>query len=98
MFGRSAVKDLDLHWYTNGKDNVYVSPNDVPLNYYPGRHIPSNYGRIKERPCIDPKGKIFNSIFSAAKEYKISHYAIRERIRRSERNISGNKKSGWKYL
>lgn len=35
MFGKSAVKGRK--WYTNGIDNVYVFPEEIPKGYVPGR-------------------------------------------------------------
>lgn len=37
MFGRSAVKEKNLKWYTNGKDNVYVTEGTQPEGFQRGR-------------------------------------------------------------
>ena len=37
MFGRSAVTEKNLKWYTNGEENLYVTENTQPKGYYPGR-------------------------------------------------------------
>lgn len=37
MFGRSAVKEKNLKWYTNGVDNLYITENTQPADYRRGR-------------------------------------------------------------
>ena len=37
MYGRSAVKENNLKWYTNGTDNVYVTEGTEPDGYHRGR-------------------------------------------------------------
>jgi len=37
MYGRSVVKEKNLKWYTNGKDNIYVTENTQPQGYRRGR-------------------------------------------------------------
>lgn len=37
MFGRSAVKEKNLKWYTNGVDNLYITENTQPEDYRRGR-------------------------------------------------------------
>ena len=37
MYGRSAVKEKNLKWYTNGEKNVYVTEGTEPVGYKRGR-------------------------------------------------------------
>jgi len=37
MFGRSAVKEKNLKWYTNGQENIYVTEGNQPKGYFRGR-------------------------------------------------------------
>lgn len=37
MFGRSAVTEKNLKWYTNGTDNLYISEGTQPADYRRGR-------------------------------------------------------------
>ncbi len=37
MYGRSAVTEKNLKWYTNGVDNVYVTEGTEPAGYHRGR-------------------------------------------------------------
>jgi hypothetical protein len=37
MFGRSAVKEKNLKWYTNGEENIYVTEDTQPKGFYSGR-------------------------------------------------------------
>lgn len=37
MYGRSAVTEKKLKWYTNGVDTIYVTENTQPSDYRPGR-------------------------------------------------------------
>lgn len=37
MHGRSAIKEKNLKWYTNGEINMYVTENTQPSGYYRGR-------------------------------------------------------------
>lgn len=37
MFGRSAVTEQNLKWYTNGTDNLYISEGTQPADYRRGR-------------------------------------------------------------
>jgi len=37
MYGRSAVKENNLRWYTNGKDTIYVTEGTQPEGFVRGR-------------------------------------------------------------
>lgn len=37
MYGRSAVSEQNLRWYTNGTENIYVSENTQPEGFFRGR-------------------------------------------------------------
>lgn len=37
MYGRSAVTEKNLKWYTNGTDNLYISEGTQPASYRRGR-------------------------------------------------------------
>lgn len=37
MFGRSAAKEQNLKWYTNGIDNLFITENTQPADYRRGR-------------------------------------------------------------
>jgi hypothetical protein len=98
MYGKSAVKDNNLKWYNNGKDNIYVSEGSEPIGYSLGRIIPSNYRRYKKRACISPSGEIFESVHDAAIAYNTTAKVIRERIRRHDPNKKQRKNSSmWRY-
>jgi hypothetical protein len=43
MYGRSAISEQNLKWYTNGLDNIYVTEGTNPPGYYRGR---SNLKRV----------------------------------------------------
>lgn len=45
MYGRSAVKEKNLKWYTNGKDNLYITEGTQPQGYERGRTMPRNKGK-----------------------------------------------------
>lgn len=47
MYGRSAAKEQNLKWYTNGLENIFVKENTQPEGWYRGRTI------LKK--CISPK-------------------------------------------
>jgi hypothetical protein len=42
MYGRSAITENQLKWYTNGSEEVYVPEGDQPNNWYRGRKIKGN--------------------------------------------------------
>jgi hypothetical protein len=51
MYGRSAVKEKNLKWYTNGTDNLYITENTEPVGYRRGRtikrkEVKADYGKI----------------------------------------------------
>jgi len=99
MYGKSAIRDNNLKWYTNGINNIYVTEGTQPIGYNKGRWVPSNYSRQQPKhSCVSPKGEIFESLQEAAKVYNITVPALRERIRRNE---AGNKprknKSYWSF-
>ena len=37
MYGRSAVREQNLKWYTNGTDNLYITEDTQPAGYRRGR-------------------------------------------------------------
>ena len=37
MYGRSAVREKNLKWYTNGLENKFISENTEPKGWYRGR-------------------------------------------------------------
>ena len=39
MYGRSAVTEKNLKWYTNGVDNLYVTEGTQPSDYRRGRTV-----------------------------------------------------------
>lgn len=41
MYGRSAVREKNLKWYTNGIDNIYVTEGTQPESYRRGRTVKS---------------------------------------------------------
>jgi hypothetical protein len=86
-FGKSAVRDLNLKWYNNGIENIYVTEHTEPPEYFSGRIVKWNSARNKEfRSVVSPKDEIFENIKVAAISYFISVNALRERIRRNESN------------
>ena len=99
MYGKSAIRDNNLKWYTNGINNIYVTEGTQPIGYSKGRWVPSNYTRQRaERPCVSPSGEIFNSLKEAATAYNITVPALRERIRRNEAcNKPRKNKSYWSF-
>ena len=99
MYGKSAIRDNNLKWYTNGVDNIYITEGTQPIEYRKGRWVPSNYTRQrKNRPCVSPTGEIFNSLKEAATAYNITVSALRERIRRNEAcNKPRKNKSYWSF-
>lgn len=48
MFGRSAVRDLNLKWYNNGASNIYVIEGTQPINFVKGRIIDYKQPHSKE--------------------------------------------------
>ena len=99
MYGKSAVRDNNLKWYTNGTDNIYITEGTQPSGYTKGRWLPSNYTRKRaDRPCVSPNGEIFESLKEAATAYNITVPALRERIRRNEAcNKPRKNKSYWSF-
>lgn len=56
MYGRSAINEQNLKWYTNGCDNLYVTEGTNPPGYYRGR------SNLKRLPHSDEtKSKISQS-------------------------------------
>ena len=39
MYGKSAIKDRNLKWYTNGIENKFLSENTQPTGWIRGRTI-----------------------------------------------------------
>ena len=37
MYGRSAAKEKNLKWYTNGLENKFIAENTEPIGWYRGR-------------------------------------------------------------
>lgn len=57
MFGKSAIKENNLKWYTNGEENVYLPSGTQPDGYKNGR------SNLKRRPAsAETKEKISNSL------------------------------------
>lgn len=57
MYGRSAVSEKNLKWYTNGKENVYVTEGTQPDGFLRGR------SNLKRKPHTkEHKIKISNSL------------------------------------
>jgi len=44
MYGRSAVTEKNLKWYTNGVDNLYVTEGTQPDDYHRGRTMKKKGG------------------------------------------------------
>lgn len=40
MYGRSAVREKNLKWYTDGTSNKYITEGTEPEGYYRGRTVP----------------------------------------------------------
>lgn len=100
MYGRSAVKEQNLKWYNNGTNTIYVPEGSQPDGYVKGRIIKNRkphsdaakkkLGKHLRKGCISPKGEIFDSLVSAAKQYNVSAVAIGALIKRGI--------SGWRFL
>lgn len=101
MYGRSAIKENNLKWYTNGNENIYVTEGSQPIGYYRGRsklkrkphseeHKQKISKSVPKKSCISPSGEIFESRTQAAKAYGVSPTAIGGLIKRGV--------SGWKWL
>ena len=96
MYGRSAIKEQNIRWYNNGKDNIYVPEGTEPKGYKPGRIIDykkphkaetkKKYRESRGKRCVSPKGEIFRSAAAAGRQYKITGSAIRGLI---TRGVSG---------
>jgi hypothetical protein len=57
MYGRSAISEKNLKWYTNGKENVYVTEGTQPDGFSRGR------SNLKRKPHTkEHKTKISNSL------------------------------------
>lgn len=39
MYGRSAITEQNLKWYTDGTKTIYVPEGTAPDNFYPGRKL-----------------------------------------------------------
>jgi len=48
MYGRSAVTDNNLKWYTDGDNTIYVPEGENPPEYYTGRTIKTRKPHSKE--------------------------------------------------
>lgn len=46
MFGRSAAKENNLKWYTNGVDNKFLPENTHPSGWVRGRTV--------SKKCVSP--------------------------------------------
>ena len=80
MFGRSAITENNLRWYTNNKTDIYVPEGTQPREFISGRNITWTANTRKSPPCISPDGTIFDSLQEASKYYGLSVPTIRERI------------------
>ena len=57
MYGRSAIIEQNLKWYTDGTENIYVTEDTQPKGFYNGR------SGIKRRPASpETKKKISESL------------------------------------
>lgn len=45
MYGRSAVTEKRIKWYTNGVDNLYVTEGTQPASYRRGRKMKRKGGK-----------------------------------------------------
>lgn len=100
MYGRSAITEQNLKWYTNGDTTIYVTEGTEPMGFRSGRsnmkrdpHSIETKRKISKtlsRKCMSPSGEIFSSRIEAAKAYGISPPAIGGLIKRGI--------SGWKCL
>lgn len=98
MYGRSAICEQSLRWFTDGVNNVYVNPLDAPAGFSPGRTIKSRAKHSEEaklkmqtkraRSCVAPNGIIYPSVRLAASSYGVTTSAINQWIRRGDK--------GWK--
>jgi len=57
MYGKSAIKENNLKWYTNDDENIYITEGTQPIGYYRGR------SNLKRKPhSKEHKNKISKSL------------------------------------
>lgn len=49
MYGRSAIKENNLKWYTNGEEDILIKENTQPFDYYEGRGALAQKNKGKKR-------------------------------------------------
>jgi len=97
MFGRSAVRERNLKWYTNGNITIYRSKK--PKGFKPGRIIEHRVkaseetklkiAKAKMKAVTNDLGEIFESRKAAAIRYKVSPTTISNWIYRAI--------AGWRF-
>lgn len=101
MYGRSAVKEQNLKWYTNGETNVYVTKGTEPIGFYQGRsnlkRSPCSEETKKKisqsklrKKCVGPDGTIYESRNQAALIHGLTPEGIGRRCKTNY--------CGWRYL
>lgn len=67
MYGKSAIKEKNLKWYTNGEKTIYVSEGTQPEGFIRGR------SRLKRSPhSSDTKKKISESLIGNVAPNRLS--------------------------
>ena len=100
MYGRSAVQEQNLRWYTNGDKNIYITEGTQPNNFNPGRsnlkrkpHSEETKIKLSQhgrRKCVAPDGTVYNSRKEAALAYDLTPEGIGKRCKTAY--------LGWRYL
>ena len=75
MYGRSAVQEQNLRWYTNGDKNIYITEGTQPNNFNPGR------SNLKRNPIVK---KLRSNLASTEDEnvlLRMAQFTIAERKR-----------------
>ena len=83
MFGRSAIKENNMRWYTNGTEDKMFVENEQPDNWYLGR--PSIVaGQYNKSGSNNPRarrvranGIVYNCIKEAAEALEINYYSLK---------------------
>ncbi len=58
MYGRSAISEQQLRWYTDGTKNIYVTENTQPYGFRRGR---SNIKRRPQAAILEARKSLSNS-------------------------------------